>query len=228
MGMVAPFPIPLAKICKFVDPASRLNCAVGVDTALRMGQLSTYSYIIMVLHFLMCKLDRPVIPSLQDLYSDCSSPECFYNRNHGLVPSFFDNKIENIQVRFHDCVRVENRKTNVYSTFDSDDTDGDNHYTPWYSDNNDNLGSLFIDFLDYFSVKKNFKRISIICDDGDLVNAVEKDWRQYYVGIQDPFFTKKNIARNIKYHGLDNVVEIFSSAAHLLRKGGSFQDICEM
>lgn len=34
MGMVAPFPIPLAKICKFVDPASRLNCAVGVDAGL--------------------------------------------------------------------------------------------------------------------------------------------------------------------------------------------------
>ncbi|KAG2195585.1 hypothetical protein INT47_001332 [Mucor saturninus] len=34
MGMVAPFPIPLAKICKFVDPASRLYCAVGVDAGL--------------------------------------------------------------------------------------------------------------------------------------------------------------------------------------------------
>lgn len=162
--------------------------------ALRVGQLSTYSYIIMVLHFLMCKLDKPIIPSLQDLCSDCTSPECFYYRNYGNISSFFNNKVENVQVRFHDCVRVKNRKTNLYSSFDFDDIDGDNQYTTWYSDNDDNLGSLFIDFLDYFSVKRNFKRISIICDDGDLVNAIEKDWRQYQVGVQDPFFTQKNIA----------------------------------
>lgn len=34
MGMVATFPIPLAKTCKFTDPISKMNCAIGVDSGL--------------------------------------------------------------------------------------------------------------------------------------------------------------------------------------------------
>lgn len=143
----------------------------------------------------MCGVNRPIIQSLQDLSSDCISSQCmFYKRNNGILPTFFDNKIINVEVRFHDCIRVENRKTNLYDSFDCDNTGDDTQHTIWYGDNDDDLGSLFIDFLDYYSVKKNFKRVSIICDDGDLMNVNERDWKRYEVGVQDPFLVGKNIA----------------------------------
>lgn len=133
----------------------------------------------MTLHFLMNVLENPVIPNLQNLPVECNSADCFYNLKDEPVTTFFDNRIENLDVRHHNCVRNINKQTSEY--------DGENNNesktTIWYSKNSDNLGTLFLGFIAYYSCRNNYKRISI--------TNFEKEQSSDAISVQDPYLKKK-------------------------------------
>jgi hypothetical protein len=63
--------------CRLIT-SSYTNIQLLILSACRFGTISAYSYILMVLSFLMSGLDNPTIPCVQNLRSDCKSPGCFY------------------------------------------------------------------------------------------------------------------------------------------------------
>lgn len=144
----------------------------------------------MTLHFLMNGLEKPVIPSLQKLCGECDSSDCFYNLCDGPVSTFFDNKFEKVDVQYHTCIRVINKQTGAVRNIDDDDTKS----TIWYSENDDDLGTLLLGFFDYYSRRDNYKEISIISGTGKLFGLTREEQRSDPVWVQDPFMIKKNIA----------------------------------
>lgn len=144
----------------------------------------------MVLHFLINVLEKPVIPNIQSFPIECNSSDCFYNLNDKLVATFYDNKIEKLDIRYHTCVRIVNKQTSI----DNGDDDNNTRPTIWYSENDDNLGALFLSFIVYYSRRKNYKGISITFGDCKLVNGDKKTQQTDAVWVQDPFLVKKNIA----------------------------------
>ncbi|KAI8053553.1 hypothetical protein BDF21DRAFT_168905 [Thamnidium elegans] len=242
LGMEATLPIPLAKRTRFTHYISRIPCSIGVDDGLiferdllvseyfkldkrikplivvilhftklqrinkacAMSTLSSYSYIIILLHFLMNIIENPIIPNLQGQLDNCNSPE--------------------LNIRYHTCVRVINKQTNIYSN-------NDENYeacTIWYSENDDTMGALFIKFMDYCARRKNYKCISIVNGGSDYASFRERAVNKDDAWIQDPFLLEKNIARGCKFYTLKNIAKTFNSAAAKLKQGSSLQDICDM
>lgn len=130
-------------------------------------------------------IDKPIIPNLQSQLDNCNSSDCNYYAERNIVETLYNNKIEQVNIRYHSCVRVINKQTDIYSN-------NNQNYetcTIWHTENDDNMGALFIKFMDYCARRKNYKGISIV--NGSPENArLNKDdaW------IQDPFLLEKNIA----------------------------------
>lgn len=127
-------------------------------------------------------LENPVIPNLQNLPVECNSADCFYNLKDEPVTTFFNNKIENLDVSYHNCVRIINKQTGEYNV----DNNNELKTTIWYSENSDNLGTLFLGFIAYYSRRNNYKKISI--------TNFKKKRSTDAVWVQDPYLVKKNIA----------------------------------
>lgn len=136
-------------------------------------------------------VEYPLIPSLQKTFGDCKFPECMYNLNKDSVATFFGNKVQNVDIRYHTCVRILKEEKNDIG---NKNHTKDKKYTIWYSRNNDSLGKLLLEFMDYYSRAKNYKRISIIPEYSKLVNCIKEEWHDDPVCIQDPIIIQKNIA----------------------------------
>ncbi|GAA5796031.1 hypothetical protein HPULCUR_001398 [Helicostylum pulchrum] len=93
----------------------RLSRSQRINKSCCLPTLSTYSYILVTLHYLMNVLENPVIPNLQNLPVECNSADCFYNLKDEPVTTFFNNKIENLDVSYHNCVRIINKQTGEYN-----------------------------------------------------------------------------------------------------------------
>ncbi|GAA5796375.1 hypothetical protein HPULCUR_001746 [Helicostylum pulchrum] len=100
--------------------------------------------------------------------------------------------------------------------------------TVWYTENDDNMGALFINFMDYCARRKNYKGISIVNGGPDHASFKERELNKDDAWIQDPFLLEKNIARGCKFYSLKNIARTFNSAAAKLKQGSSLQDICDM
>ncbi|KAG2230489.1 hypothetical protein INT48_003007 [Thamnidium elegans] len=170
------------------------------------------------------ELENPIIPNLQGQLDNCNSPECNYYDETNIVSTLYNNKIEKVNIRYHTCVRVINKQTNIYSN-------NDENYeacTIWYSENDDTMGALFIKFMDYCARRKNYKCISIVNGGSDYASFRERAVNKDDAWIQDPFLLEKNIARGCKFYTLKNIAKTFNSAAAKLKQGSSLQDICDM
>lgn len=146
----------------------------------------------MVLRFLMCGLNEPVIPSLQNLLIECTSSRCQFNTSDHRTATFFKGEIIQVDTRYHDCIYIRDAVTgkSKNTKYNSDELD----VTIWESKNNDNLGMLLIAFLEFYSVSSAFKGISIVTNNSKLVGISKLERLRHVVFVQDPFIHQKNIA----------------------------------
>ncbi|KAI8982392.1 hypothetical protein BDF20DRAFT_912560 [Mycotypha africana] len=199
---------PLLMVIKYFVKQKNLNSSVG-------GTLSSYAYVIMLIHFLIVGLENPVLPCLQDLNSlQCSSSQCKSKRN---ARSFYGNTIwqdnQLCDLRYHDCVRIQNTPS-----YDEPNSPiGENRIaTLWYGSNRDSIAELLHKFFHYYSDPRNYV-VSIIQANGGLVGASEDDriFRKHHFVIQDPFLRKKNLARTCTEVGSRAILKEFQRAAKL-------------
>ncbi|KAI9257456.1 hypothetical protein EDC94DRAFT_614487 [Helicostylum pulchrum] len=184
----------------------------------RGGTLSSYAYVIMVLHFLMSALEHPVIPSLQRLQVSCTSRDCNF-KSFKPIPVLHDHHIINCDARFHDCVQIQG--VGEYSLQVKGAT------TVWNGRNTDSIAKLLQLFFQYYSIPQNFS-LSIVSSDGGLIRSDELYPDKYPFTIQDPFINSKNVARSCTVIGASIILQEFQRAAELLSEGGhSFVKICD-
>lgn len=98
----------------FIKSKEINNCKYSVSAAIwypslthcilaRKGYVSSYAFILMGLHFLMFVQKPALIPCLQNLKdATCLSPNCNFSRR---------TCVDGCNVRYHDCVLVENSVT---------------------------------------------------------------------------------------------------------------------
>ncbi|KAI7889063.1 uncharacterized protein EV154DRAFT_483478 [Mucor mucedo] len=192
------------------------------------GFLTSYSYIVMILYFLMKKLNYPVIPCIQDNSITCNFPECLHKNNGKTMTRVFAKKLRFIQVRYHTCVSIKKK--------DESHEIAEDKKTIWISENTDDLGTLLIKFFDFYSTRKHFSPVSI----SKASNISERSFSNQPAEIQDPFIsilyyliTQVAVADNIlragcKSYALDITIDKFIHAANLLKSGHKFQDICQI
>ncbi|GAA5796370.1 hypothetical protein HPULCUR_001741 [Helicostylum pulchrum] len=102
----------------------------------KKGFIGTYAYTMIGLHYLMFVQDPPVIPCLQKLSGViCKYPNCHFKTA---------TPITGYDIRYHDCVYIENAKSNNFinrSSVRRDDS------TIWRSSNGKNSGELIIEIF---------------------------------------------------------------------------------
>ncbi|KAI9347908.1 hypothetical protein BD770DRAFT_413514 [Pilaira anomala] len=197
----------------------------SINKSSRVNLLSSFSYIFMILHFLMNVIKTPLIPNLQKEINGCESLYCNYNNvANGLVRINFKNKIQTVDIRYHSCIHIINNPP-----ADGYNNNKINNKTIWNSSNNDNVGTLFLGLLQYYSKIFNYKMIWIGSNNACQFEKFDlKDWQDSPVWIQDPFIPQRNIARTSKYHPPIEVTRTFAVALKKLKNGDSYSDICEM
>ncbi|GAA5816106.1 hypothetical protein MFLAVUS_009628 [Mucor flavus] len=184
----------------------------------RGGTLSSYAYVIMVLHFLMSALEHPVIPSLQRLQASCTSRDCNF-KSFKPIPVLHDHHIINCDARYHDCVQIQG--VGEYSLQIKGST------SVWHGRNTDSIAKLLQLFFQYYSIPQSFC-MSIVSSDGGLIRSDELYPDKSPFTIQDPFINSKNIARSCTVIGASIILQEFQRATELLSEGGhSFVKICD-
>lgn len=168
-------------IVQIIDRPTNNICLVTDDDPF----LSTYSYIILILNFLMNGLEYPVIPSLQKLSvdNDCNYEDCLYTKNNGVVVSKrYRQYMKEMSFLYHTCVIIKHDNDNL-------DISSENR-TVWNSHNNDSLGALLIAFFQYYANRENLTGgISIF-------QAGKRGYINFNtpIAIQDPFLPINNIS----------------------------------
>lgn len=128
--------------------------------------ISSYSLVLMVIHFLQCAVSPPVLPCLHELYPD----------------------------KFHFLHR-----TNDFGCVDMNET-----IAPFDSQNNQTLGQLFLEFLQYYS-NFNYSQFAISIRTGALIpieycrqaKSIKNDIHQWKeLCIEEPF-DLTNTARSV-------------------------------
>jgi terminal uridylyltransferase len=156
------------------------------------GTLSSYGYVMMVLHYLMNIAQPPVIPNLQHLARD---EDAWNNRTNVELFEGFD-------VRFvKDEALLERRAQAGQIT-----------------KNRETLGSLLRGFFRYYTDSRGFhwlNEVISIRTQGGLLTKKSKDWTEskragkdnsirlrYIFAVEDPFETDHNIARTVGRSGV--------------------------
>ena len=172
------------------------------------GTLSSYGYLMMVLHYLMNIANPPVIPNLQHRARDA---DAWANKTD--IPLF-----EGFDVRFvGDETWIERQSRDGQLT-----------------ENTESLGSLLRGFFWYYADSRGFhwthEAISIRTV-GGLLTKKSKGWTEakragenneirlrYLLAIEDPFEVEHNIARTVGHHGLVTIRDEFRRAWDIINK----------
>jgi terminal uridylyltransferase len=172
------------------------------------GTLSSYGYIMMVLHYLMNIADPPVIPNLQHL---AKNEDAWNNKTNIELFEGFD-------VRFlKDEALLESRAQRGQITR-----------------NRETLGSLLRGFFRYYTDSGGFhwtNEVISIRTQGGVLTKRSKDWTEakragkdnsirlrYLFAIEDPFETDHNIGRTVGHSGIVAIRDEFRRAWNILSK----------
>lgn len=157
-----------------------ININVNFKTG-RKGFVGTYAYTMIGLHYLMFVLDQPVIPCLQKLSGAiCKSPNCHFRTA---------KSITSYDIRYHDCVYIENTASNSFTSKLSVRRDDS---TIWRSSNDKNVGELITGVFQWLSSTQNILKPMSITSNGHI--AREMNWRKHDAIFPDPFDLTRNIA----------------------------------
>ncbi|KIW14457.1 hypothetical protein PV08_07241 [Exophiala spinifera] len=188
--------------------------ARDINTPYR-GTLSSYGYILMVLHYLMNIASPPVLPNLQ--YLAKTEDSWYPDRKITLFEGFdvrFLRKPEEIQ-----HLQETNSKPNKEST-----------------------PQLLRGFFRYYATREGFfwtRDVISIRQPGGIVPKAQKGWTEakwvegrntnvrlrYLLAIEDPFEIEHNVARTVGHHGLVSIRDEFRRAWNLLERVGFGEQI---
>lgn len=101
----------------------------GINNAKEMT-ISSYSLVLMVIHFLQCAVSPPVLPCLHDLHP-----------NKFQVSDIFDIMAETIDRNWFRLQKHQEVKS----------IDMHEELAPWFSQNDQALGELFFQFFQYYT-----------------------------------------------------------------------------
>jgi len=177
------------------------------------GTLSSYGYILMVLHYLMNVVDPPVIPNLQFLARDS---DAWNNRTNIELFEGFD-------VRF---LSDEQRISEVRAAMPR---------------NHESTGHLLRGFFWYYADRAGFhwnNDVISIRTKGGLVTKRSKGWTEakwdqtqnvnvrlrYLLAIEDPFEIEHNVGRTVGHTGIVAIRDEFRRAWAIIQRIGSGVD----
>ena len=177
------------------------------------GTLSSYGYVMMVLHFMMNIVSPPVIPNLQNLAQD---EDAWAEKDVELFEGKYD-------IRFwSDRRKIEEHRRNM---------------TP----NLHTTGNLIRGFFWYYSARDGFNwKTDIISlrTKGGILKKHHKGWTEakwseksdkknvrlrYLMAIEDPFETDHNVARVVGHNGIVAIRDEFRRAWDIIGRIGSVQ-----
>ncbi|KAL2433836.1 Terminal uridylyltransferase cid1 [Exophiala dermatitidis] len=180
------------------------------------GTLSSYGYIMMVLHYLMNVASPPVIPNLQHL-ATCQDD---------WFPDLKVKLIEGCDIRYLcDPRSIAEVRQEMASN--------PNRETP---------GQLLRGFFQYYATREGFhwtRDVISIRRKGGIVSKQEKGWTEakwvqkgdnhvrlrYLLAIEDPFEVDHNIARTVGHHGLVAIRDEFRRAWSIIERVGAGEDV---
>lgn len=174
------------------------------------GTLSSYGYVLMVIHYLSNVARPPVLPNLQ----------------HWDIPE--NTPQELLRVKSHDG----QSEHNVWFWQDWDEIDSV-AASGGITSNKEELGSLIRGFFDYYTHSFNWlKEVISIRTRGGILLKEDKGWKaaiqrensekssykdRYLFAIEDPFETDHNISRTCNLNGVSRIRDEFRRALRLLR-----------
>ncbi|KAI3631759.1 hypothetical protein MIR68_010232 [Amoeboaphelidium protococcarum] len=143
------------------------------------GTLSSYAYVLMVIHYLQCGVSPPVLPNLQKLSADGQTPQRLISVKtfgHELVPIEGQNVDVNT-TEFHDPTIVDKEWRQVVT---------DEQYDTYFFENleaikikslnEQSLGSLFYGFIKYWAFDFDFKEHVASIRLGGILTKADKGW----------------------------------------------------
>ena len=176
------------------------------------GTLSSYGYVLMVLHYLMNVVHPPVIPNLQHLAHNEDA------WNPGAAVELFEGKFD---------IRFLTDKTKIDA------------YRRTMSQNRDSTGNLIRGFFWYYSARDGFNwknDIVSIRTQGGILKKFAKGWteakwsehasknkvrQRYLMAIEDPFETDHNVARVVGHNGIVAIRDEFRRSWDIIGQAGS-------
>lgn len=188
--------------------------ARDINTPYR-GTLSSYGYVLMVLHYLMNIASPPVIPNLQYLakLGDGWNPDKEIPLFEGFDVRFI-NDPEQIKALQDEMAANKNRETS---------------------------SQLLRGFFRYYATREGFhwtRDVISIRQKGGLLSKSEKGWTEakwapakkhvrlrYLLSIEDPFEIEHNVGRTVGHHGLVAIRDEFRRAWSILDRVGNGADI---
>lgn len=187
--------------------------ARDINTPYR-GTLSSYGYILMVLHYLMNIVNPPIIPNLQAL---AKTEDSWYPERK--IPLF-----EGFDVRFlrnpQDIDTVRSKMVK----------------------NNESAGQLLRGFFKYYGTKEGFhwtRDVISIRQQGGHLTKAQKGWTEakwaetssnqvrlrYLLAIEDPFEVEHNVARTVGHHGIVAIRDECRRAWSIIERIGTADEV---
>lgn len=175
------------------------------------GTLSSYGYVLMVLHYLMNVVHPPVIPNLQHLAHNEDA------WNPGAAVDLFQGKFD---------IRFLTDKTKIDA------------YRKTMAQNRDSTGNLIRGFFWYYSARDGFNwknDIVSIRTQGGILKKFAKGWteakwsehasknkvrQRYLMAIEDPFETDHNVARVVGHNGIVAIRDEFRRSWDIIGQVG--------
>jgi terminal uridylyltransferase len=182
------------------------------------GTLSSYGYILMVLHYLMNVAKPPVIPNLQHVARDA---DAWAGRTEIDLFEGFDVRFDNNEQKIEHSAKAGQ-----------------------ITENKQSLGALLHGFFWYYSDRQGFRWIDEVISIrtvGGILTKQSKGWTEgkwagennqirlrYLFAIEDPFETEHNIARTVGHSGVVAIRDEFRRAWDIIGKarlthGGEWQ-----
>ncbi|KXT18621.1 hypothetical protein AC579_9781 [Pseudocercospora musae] len=187
------------------------------------GTLSSYGYVMMVLHYLMNVVQPPVLPNLQmpwRPHAGCTPPGATRAEVDGWVVDFWRNEDE-IEQALH---------------------------MGQMSSNNESLGSLLSGFFQYYSSMGNgpqfrwTQQVLSLRSAGGILSKDVKGWvkatteegegkkiqHRYLFCIEDPFELDHNVARTVTHNGIVAIRDEFRRAFRILLALGNGNPVLDL
>ena len=172
------------------------------------GTLSSYGYIMMVLHYLINIARPPVTPNLQHMKKD---EDAWNNKTDVELFDGFDIRFENNEEKITRAARSGK-----------------------ITENRENLGSLIRGFFRYYADHRGFhwtNEVISIRTVGGILTKKSKNWTEskwsgdshsvrlrYFLAIEDPFEIDHNVARTVGHSGVVAIRDEFRRAWDIINK----------
>jgi terminal uridylyltransferase len=172
------------------------------------GTLSSYGYILMVLHYLMNIAKPPVIPNLQHIARDA---DAWAGKTDIELFEGFDVRFDSNEQKIERAARAGQ-----------------------ITENKQNLGALLREFFWYYSDRQGFRWVDEVISIrtvGGILTKKSKGWTEgkwagvdnkvrlrYLFAIEDPFEIEHNIARTVGHSGVVAIRDEFRRAWDIITK----------